>query len=102
MYEWSRATRRGDPFLRLGIERPKACYGLGFLDGRLADHTAPVLGGPTDTAFDDVRTRAILRRVAEAARADVLDFRHLRAPVDDRRNPLVNSRASPPATRPTA
>ena len=44
----------GDPhtgaemFLPLGIE-PKR-YGvraLGFLDGRLADHTAPVLAGPT-------------------------------------------------------
>ena len=83
-------------FLPLGIERKR--YGvraLGFLDGRLADHTAPLLGGPTDTAFDDVRTGAILRRVAEAAGADVLDFRHLRTPVDDRRNPLVNSRAKP-------
>ena len=51
--------------------------------------------GPTDTTFDDVRTGAILRRVAEATGADVLDFQHLRTPVDDRRNPLVNSRAKP-------
>ena len=83
-------------FLPLGIERKR--YGvraLGFLDGRLADHTAPLLGGPTDTAFDDVRPGAILRRVAEATGADVLDFRHLRTPVDGRRNPLVNSRAKP-------
>ena len=83
-------------FLPLGIARKR--YGvraLGFLDGRLADHTAPVLAGPTDTAFDDVRTGAILRSVAEAAGADVLDFRHLRTPVGDRRNPLVNSRAKP-------
>ena len=51
--------------------------------------------GPTDTTFDDVRPGAILRRVAEATGADVLDIQHLRTPVDGRRNPLVNSRAMP-------
>ena len=96
---WSRCTIRAPArrcSCRSEFERKR--YGvraLGFLDGRLADHTAPVLGGPTDTAFDDVRTGAILRSVAEAAGADVLDFRHLRTPVGDRRNPLVNSRAKP-------
>jgi CelD/BcsL family acetyltransferase involved in cellulose biosynthesis len=54
-----------------------------------------LLGGPTDTTFDDLRTAAILRRVAKATGADVLDFQHLRTPVDDRSNPLVNSRAKP-------
>jgi CelD/BcsL family acetyltransferase involved in cellulose biosynthesis len=81
-------------FLPLGIE-PKR-FGirtLGFLDGRLADHTAPVLAGPTDTVFDDVSMKAILRTVGDATRADVLDFRHLRARVGDRRNPLITSRA---------
>ena len=90
-------------FLPLGMERKR--YGvraLGFLDGRLADHTAPMLAGPTDTAFDDVRTGAILRQVVEAKRADVLDLRHLRARVDDRRNPLVNSRTERASDRRTA
>jgi CelD/BcsL family acetyltransferase involved in cellulose biosynthesis len=91
----------GDPhtgaemFLPLGIE-PKR-YGvraLGFLDGRLADHTAPVLAGPTDIAFDDVRTRAVLRRVAKVAGADVVDLRHLRTRVGGSRNPLVNASAT--------
>jgi CelD/BcsL family acetyltransferase involved in cellulose biosynthesis len=81
-------------FLPLGIERKRhGMRALGFLANRLADHTAPVLAGTTDIAFDDVRTDAILRRVAEATGADVLDFWHLRAKVDERRNPLVNSRA---------
>ena len=81
-------------FLPLGVQRKR--FGvrvLGFLDGRLADHTAPVLAGPTDTAFDHARAMAILRRIGKAARADVLDLRHLRARVDDRRNPLVTPRA---------
>jgi CelD/BcsL family acetyltransferase involved in cellulose biosynthesis len=79
-------------FLPLGV-RPKrfGVRALSFLDGRLADHTAPVLAGPTDTAFDDVRTKAILHRLGDATRADVLDFRHLRGRVGDHRNPLVTS-----------
>lgn len=81
-------------FLPLGIRRQR--FGvrvLGFLDGRLADHTAPILSGPTDIAFDESGTTSVLRRVGKAKKADVLDFRHLRARVDDVRNPLVGSRA---------
>lgn len=90
----ARDPRTGaEMFLPLGIEPKRfGVRALGFLDGRLADHTAPVLAGPTDTVFDDVRMKAILRRVGEATGADVLDFRHLRARVGDRRNPLVTSR----------
>lgn len=83
-------------FLPLGIEPKRfGVQALGFLDGRLADHAAPVLTGPTDSAFDDVSMATILRRVSRATAVDVLDFRHLRARVDGRRNPLVTPRAAP-------
>ena len=81
-------------FLPLGIERKR--YGgarSAFWTAGLRITRRRCSAGPTDTTFDDVRTGAILRRVAEATGADVLDFQHLRTPVDDRRNPLVNSRA---------
>lgn len=81
-------------FLPLGIELKRfGVRALGFLDGRLADHTAPVLAGPTDAAFDDVKMKTVLRRLGDATRADVLDFRHLRTSIDDRRSPLVELRS---------
>jgi CelD/BcsL family acetyltransferase involved in cellulose biosynthesis len=76
-------------FLPLGVERKR--FGircLGFLDGRLADHTGPVLAGRTDAAFAPEVVSGVLRELQSAGRCDVADFRHLRATVDGRRNPL--------------
>jgi CelD/BcsL family acetyltransferase involved in cellulose biosynthesis len=76
-------------FLPLGIERKR--FGvrcLGFLGGRLADHAAPVLAGPTDV-FDTKTMCDTVREIARAGRCDVSDFRHLRREVDGHRNPLV-------------
>lgn len=78
-------------FLPLGVE-PKG-FGvrvLGFLDGQLADHTAPLLAGPVDSIFDPGVLRAVLRTAARAARADVVDLRHLRTRVGAAPNPLVD------------
>ena len=82
-------------FLPLGV-RPQrlGVRVLGFLDGRLADHTGPILAGPTDAAFDEPGMMNLLRRVGRATGADVLDLRHLRARVDGLRNPLVGSLAT--------
>jgi CelD/BcsL family acetyltransferase involved in cellulose biosynthesis len=77
-------------FLPLGIERKR--FGvrcLGFLAARLADHTGPILAGPTDAVFDSDTVSRILRGVESAGRCDVSDFWHLRGSVDGRRNPLV-------------
>jgi CelD/BcsL family acetyltransferase involved in cellulose biosynthesis len=76
-------------FLPLGVEHKR--FGvrcLGFLGSRIADHTAPVLVGPTGV-FDQAIVSDILRDVASAGRCDVSDFRHLRSAVDGHRNPLV-------------
>jgi CelD/BcsL family acetyltransferase involved in cellulose biosynthesis len=76
-------------FLPLGVERKR--FGvrcLGFLGSRLADHTGPVLAGPTDV-FDRETVSDVLREVESAGRCDVSDFRHLRSAVDGHRNPLV-------------
>jgi CelD/BcsL family acetyltransferase involved in cellulose biosynthesis len=76
-------------FLPLGIERKRlGVRCLSFLDGRLADHTAPVLAGPT-AVFDHRTVSDILRGIERAGRCDVADFRHLRGEVDGQRNPLV-------------
>jgi CelD/BcsL family acetyltransferase involved in cellulose biosynthesis len=76
-------------FLPLGVERKRfGVRRLGFLDSRLADHTGPVLAGPTDAAFAHEVVSGILRQLESAGRCDVADFRHLRATVDGRRNPL--------------
>jgi CelD/BcsL family acetyltransferase involved in cellulose biosynthesis len=83
-------TSGADMFLPLGIERKR--FGvrcLGFLVNRLADHTGPILAGPTDAAFAPEVVSGILREFESARRCDVADFRHLRATVDGRRNPLV-------------
>ena len=87
---YARAPEGGtEVFLPLGVERKR--YGvrcLEFLGRRLADHTAPILV-EADRMPDSSWIWAILRRVQRTSRADVADFRHLRADVDGQPNPLV-------------
>lgn len=90
------ATTGAEMFLPLGVEGKR--FGvrvLGFLAGRLADHTAPMVAGPADVAFDDAAMRAILREVGRAAGADVVDFWHLKTRIGALPNPLFHSQATP-------
>ena len=83
-------------FLPLGVQPNRfRVRALGFLDGRLADHAAPVLAGPAGSAFEAGAMVVLLRRIGKALKADVLDLKHLRAVVDDAPNPLIGAHAEP-------
>ena len=81
----------GELFLPLVLERGRfGVRRLGFLDGALTDHAAPiVLGAGIELPADEWPRLA--RRIAAAAGADVIDWRHLTATVGPHRNPLLTS-----------
>jgi len=81
-------TPDGELFLPMAIERGR--FGvrlLGFPDGGLADHAAPIVARGA-TPVPAASWPALARRIARQAGADVLDWRHLTPRVSRQDNPL--------------
>ena len=85
---------RGELFLPLVLERGRfGVRRLGFLDGALTDHAAPIVAGRGLELPADEWPR-LARRIAAAAGADVIDWRHLTRAVGPHANPLPTSRST--------
>ena len=84
----------GELFLPLVLERGRfGVRRLGFLDGALTDHAAPiVVGDGLDLPANEWPRLA--RRIAAEARADVIDWRHLTRTVGPHANPLLTPRST--------
>ena len=76
-------------FLPMALERGRfGLRRLGFADGGLTDHAGPLVS-PGGFALPAAHWPRLARRIAAAAGADVIDWRHLTATVGEHPNPLI-------------